>query len=82
MPANQNGCNPATFQAICCNEIPRIRGAVILLTATQAKFINCREEVVKLSFPDDQFGASSATIERKLGFWSLQDRDLSRESID
>ena len=75
--ANQHSGNSSFLLGVCSNEILQIGREVVLLTATQTKFTNCRLKPSKLSFPYNQLGGSFAAIKRKAGSSAVETRKIS-----
>jgi hypothetical protein len=82
IPANENGRHSSVFKSVRSDEIAQVRREVVLLTATQAKFLNCREKCPKLSLPENQLGGSFAGIERGAGSSAHQGRKISQHVFD
>jgi hypothetical protein len=61
--AYQDGRDSSALQSVYSNEILRIRGQVVLLTATLPEFTDRRHKRAKLPFTDNQLGGSFAAIE-------------------
>lgn len=75
--AKQHSGNSSFLLSVCSNEILQIGREVVLLTATQAKFTNCRLKPSKPSFPYNQLGGSFAAIKRKAGSSAVDSREIS-----
>jgi hypothetical protein len=80
--ANQNSRNSAIAERVCCNEILRVCREVVLLTAAETKFMNCGNELKKLSFADNQFRGSFAAIKNRAGASSPECGRISYRVID
>ena len=76
LPKQHSG-NSSFLLSVCSNEILQIGREVVLLTATQAKFTNCRLKPSKPSFPYNQLGGSFAAIKRKAGSSAVDSREIS-----
>ena len=65
LPAYENGRYSSKPGGVARNEVFRIGGEVVLLTAAQAELTNRLEELSQLSLADDQIGGSLATIPQR-----------------
>ena len=64
IPANENSQHSSKPESVGCNEIFRIGGQVVLLTAAQAKVTNLLEEYSQLLVTDDEIGGAFAAIQQ------------------
>jgi hypothetical protein len=62
MMANENGSH-SPILGVCSDEIPRVRYEVFLLTATQAKVVNCWDKAAQVSLTDYDLSGSLAAVE-------------------
>jgi hypothetical protein len=75
--AKQDSGNSSFLLGVCSNEILQIGREIVLLTATQTKFTNCRLKPSKPSFPYNQLGGSFAAIKHKAGSSAVESREIS-----
>jgi hypothetical protein len=67
IPPNENGRHSSKPEGVGGNEIFRIGGQVVLLTAAQAKVTNLLGDCSQLLFTEDEIGGSLAAIQQRAG---------------
>jgi hypothetical protein len=80
--AKQHSGNSSFLLGVCSNKILQIGREVVLLTATQTKFTNCRLKPSKPSFAYNQLGGSFAAIKHKAGFSAVEIREISYTRVN
>jgi hypothetical protein len=64
---NQNGRHASVAQGVGGDEVFRICGEVIFLTALPAQLLDCRNQGAQCAFAEDQFRGSCADFKPRLG---------------
>jgi hypothetical protein len=80
--ANENGRHSFKSQRVGSNEIFRIGGEVVLLTAAQAELTNLLEERSQLTLTDDEIGGTFTAIQKRAGASPVEGKTISYEIVD
>jgi hypothetical protein len=80
--AKKHSGNSSFLLSVCSNEILQIGCEVVLLTAAQTKFTNCRLKFSKPSFAYNQLGGSFVAIKRKTGSSAVEIREISYTCVN
>ena len=80
--ANQNRRNSPKPQRVGSNEIFRISGEVVLLTAAQAELTNLLEEWSQLVLTDDEFGGAFTPILKWTGASPVEGKTIGHRIVD
>ena len=80
--ANQNRRHSPKPQRVGSNEIFRISGEVVLLTAAQAELTNLLEEWSQLVLTDDEFGGTFTPIQKRTGASPVAGKTIGHRIVD
>jgi len=80
--AKKHSGDSSFLLGVYSNEILQIGREVVLLTATQTKFTNCRLKPSKPSFAYNQLGGPFAAIKRRAGSSAVETREISYARVN
>ena len=80
--ANEHSPHSSKSEGVGSNEIFRIGGEVVLLTAAQAELSNLLEEWPQLTLTDDEIGGTFTAIQKRAGASPVEGKTIGRGIVD
>ena len=80
--ANQNRRYSPKPQRVGSNEIFRIGGEIVLLTAAQAELMDLLEEWPQLVLTDDEVGGAFTAIQKRTGASPVEGKTIGHGIVD